>query len=129
MKSLGLLYQYEGIGTTRSFVRSSREVIERYMKGIVAAIHLFKTNRARGVEIVAKYMRMRDTAAIEAQYDEYTKLINAKPYPNVKGMQNIIDYLISEGAEKARGMKAADAVDLSFVRALDESKFIDGLYR
>ncbi|MBI2369138.1 MAG: hypothetical protein HYV08_02665 [Deltaproteobacteria bacterium] len=95
----------------------------------MAAIHLFKTNRARGVEIVAKYMRMRDTAAIEAQYDEYTKLINAKPYPNVKGMQNIIDYLISEGAEKARGMKAADAVDLSFVRALDESKFIDGLYR
>jgi hypothetical protein len=65
---------------------------------------------------------------VEAQYEENAnKLYVKKPYPTLAGIRTILDSLLRN--EKAKGAKPEQFVDLSIVRELDESGFIDERYR
>lgn len=50
-----------------------------------------------------------------------------KPYASMPGMQTIIDELAQQNP-KAKGMKAEDSVDMSFVKNLDDQGFFKQLY-
>src|ERR671913_214621 len=42
---LGLAYQATGVGTTRKFIREQPDIVRRYVKAQVEAVHRFKTDR------------------------------------------------------------------------------------
>src|SRR5882724_3351633 len=98
--ALGLPYQATGVATTRKFIRERTEVVRRYIKAHVEAVHRFKTDR------------------------ETSMRVPAKQYPTLEGLKTI---LASE--PKAKGAKAEDFVDLRFIKELDDSGYIDKLYR
>ena len=77
---------------------------------------------------MSKYLRINDRQVLEAQYDENAnKLYVKKPYPTVAGVKTILESLPRN--ERAKGAKPEQFVDLSIVREVDESGFIDELYR
>jgi hypothetical protein len=87
------------------------------------------TKKLPVLKIMAKYLRTNDREAVEAQYEEnVNKLFAQKPYPTVNGLKTILQ-TIADKDGRARAEKPEQFVDLSIVRELDESKFIDGLYR
>ena len=80
------------------------------------------------MKILSRYTRTEDQEIVREIYELYEKIFPKKPYVSVKGVQNILDDL-AQSQLKAKDMRAAAMIDNQSVKELDESGFIDGLYR
>ncbi len=124
----GVEFQHAAVATTRSMVTRNRRALVNYAKVIIDAIRQMKARKEESIKIMAKYLRLGDRQAVEMQYDEnVNKLYLKKPYPTLTGIKTILDGVARN--EKAKNAKPEDFVELGIVRELDESGFIDGLYR
>jgi NitT/TauT family transport system substrate-binding protein len=129
LQMLGLEYQHTGIATTRSLIKSKPELVRDFMRAYVEGIHYAKTHRAETVEILAKYLRTDDKDILDDTYDSITlNLVPEKPYPTLKGIQIILRELGIKDPN-ARSAKPEQFVDLTFIKELDSSGFIDRLYK
>lgn len=54
ISALGLPYQATGVATTRKFIRERGDVVRRYIKAHVEAVHRFKTDRETSIRVLAK---------------------------------------------------------------------------
>ena len=55
-------------------------------------------------------------------------ILPKKQYPSLEGIKTILAPL-AEKDPKARAARPEDFADLSFIRELDQSGYIDGLYK
>ena len=129
LKMLGLEYQHTGLATTRALIKSQPELIRNVMKAYVEGIHYYKTHRQESLDILAKYLKTNDAEALKQIYEDIgLALVPAKPYPTLKGIDIILRELV--GKESApQTARPERFVDLTFVRELDNSGFIDRLYK
>jgi NitT/TauT family transport system substrate-binding protein len=128
LQMLGLEYQHTGIATRRLLTKSRPDLIRNFLRAYVEGIHYLKTHRQESLAIMAKYLKTTDTEALAETYETIgLTLLPEKPYPTLKGIQVILQELSSREAN-AKTAKAEQFVDLSFVRELDTSGFIDRLY-
>jgi ABC-type nitrate/sulfonate/bicarbonate transport system substrate-binding protein len=58
--ALGLPYQATGVATTRKFVRERTDVVRRYIKSHVEAVHRFKTDRETSMKVLARALALSD---------------------------------------------------------------------
>ena len=127
--AMGMEYQHTAVATTRSIIERHRAMVLSYAKAIIDAIRQMKSRKEDSLKILAKYLRVSDPEYLEAQYQENAhRLYPKKPYPTVAGVKSILDNLAPR-EPKAKLAKPEQFVDLSIVRELDQSGFIDGLYR
>ena len=128
--ALGLAYQATGVATTRRFIREHPDVVRKYVKSQVEAVHRFKTDRETGTRILAKYLGLKDKEILDRTYEGASaeNKLPAKQYPTVEGIKTILEPLIKQDP-KAKAAKAEDFVDMRFIKELDESGYIDSLYK
>jgi NitT/TauT family transport system substrate-binding protein len=124
----GSAYTNTPIATTRAFVREHRESVRRAMRAIVEGIAVYRLQKEFSKRVIAKYMRIGDTEAIEDSYQFFAPLIPAKPYPPLDGIKEVLTEL-GEKDPKARAAKPEDFADMSFIKELDDGGFIDALYK
>lgn len=130
LADLGTLpFQNNGVVTTRKFINDKPEVVRRYVKSQVEAVHLMKSERATGLKVLAKYMGgTSDQELLEKSYDasvtEHT--FPAKQYPSQPGLKTVIDSLVADNP-KAKEAKPDDFIDSQFIKELDDRGFIDNL--
>ena len=128
--SVRLPIQSTGVATTRTFIRENPDIARKYVKSQIEAVHRIKTDRETGKKVLVKYVGSQDKEILERTYD----LISAdgklppKQYPTLEGIKNILEPL-AETDPKAKAAKPEDFVDISFVRELDQSGYIDELYK
>jgi NitT/TauT family transport system substrate-binding protein len=122
--------QGAGVATTRTFIRESPDIVRRYVKSQVEAIHRIKTDREMGLKVLAKYVGLQDKEILERVYDDVSSddKLPPKQYPTLEGIKNILEPLAQTDA-KAKAAKPEDFVDMSFIRELDQSGYIDSLYK
>ena len=128
--SLGLNYQHDSVATTRRFVRDNREIVAKYVKSQIEAVHLVKTDRETGIRILTKYLKqLKDREALEQSYDISVAdhMLPRKQFPSRAGIQTILDEL-AERNPKVRQAKPEDFIDIRFIQQLDDSGYIDQLY-
>ena len=65
-----LPYQGIGVGTTRTFIRDNPDVVRRYVKSQVEAVHRLKTDREAGIKVLGKYLNIQDREVLEKAYDD-----------------------------------------------------------
>jgi NitT/TauT family transport system substrate-binding protein len=129
LQMLGLEYQHTGIATTRSLIKSRPELVRDFMRAYVEGIHYAKTHRKETLEILAKYLRTDDKDVLEETYESImVTLVPEKPYPTLKGIQIILRELGAKDPA-ARSAKPEQFVDLTFIKELDGSGFVDRLYK
>jgi hypothetical protein len=131
LAALGLAYQHTAGATTRRFIRGSFDAVRKYVKSQVEAVHRLKTDRETGLKVLAKYMRgITDREILEKSYDITIadNMLPAKQYPTLEGIKLILD-TFAEKDPRARDAKPEDFVDMRFMKELDESGFIDNLYK
>lgn len=129
LSNLNLAYQTTGLATTRKYIREHRGSVIRIMKGYVDGIHFYKTHKKESMRIIAKYMRTKDMEAVAAAYDFFgIKLLPKKPYPSLKGIKALLEQM-ARSDPKAVHAKPERFVDMSILKKLDTSGFIDALYR
>jgi ABC-type nitrate/sulfonate/bicarbonate transport system substrate-binding protein/LysM repeat protein len=129
LQMLGLEYQHTGLAVTRNLVKTQPDLVRNILKGFVEGIHYMKTHRKESLAILARYLKTDDEDAVEEAYESVVQaLIPEKPYPTLKG----IDIILREMRVKdpnARSARAEQFVDLTFIKELDSSGFIDRLYK
>lgn len=128
---MGLVVQHTGVATTRRFIRKNPETIRRYVKSQVEAVHRIYTDKETTIKVLSKYMgRGVEREILEKTWEGLLNesLFPKKQYPSLEGLKTILAPL-AEKDPKARAAKPEDFADLSFIRELDQSRYIDGLYK
>ena len=119
------------VSTCLDFVENHPDIVDRFLKGICEGIAYFKTHRLESVKIIKdKYKEEGDLddEAASHLYDELKKILQAKPYATIPAISNV--YEISKEQDKAAEQTDPMALwDFHFLRRIDDSGFIDGLYR
>ena len=129
LQMLGLEYQYTAMATTRDLIKSRPDLVRNVVKASVEAIHYLKTHRKEAIEILRKYMKTDDTEALVETYEAIAlTLIPERPYPTLRGIQIILQELAAKDP-KAKTARPEQFVDMSFLKELDGSGFIDRLYK
>jgi NitT/TauT family transport system substrate-binding protein len=127
LPKLGLVYQHTSAATTKKYIREHPDIVRRYVKSQVEAVHRIYTDKEASIQVLSKYFGR----GVEREILEKTwaNLLNdsvlpRKQYPSLEGIKTIL-------ATEAKGKpaKPEDFADLSFVRELDKSGYIDSLYK
>lgn len=113
------------------FVEKHPQIVDRFLKGAIEGIAYIKTHREEAIKIIqTKYKAEGDLDAEAAAhvYDGLAKVLVAKPYATIKAISNVYELAVRQdkAAEKVEPMALWD---FHHLRRIDDSGFIDGLYR
>ena len=129
LQMLGLEYQHTGLATTGALVKSRPDLVRNVMRAYIEGIHFYKTHRPESLAILAKYLKTSDQQVLTEIYEDIgLRLTAAKPYPTLRGIGIMLRELASTNPKWAAA-RPEEFVDATFVRELDKSGFIDGLYK
>jgi NitT/TauT family transport system substrate-binding protein len=125
-----IFYLQTMVATTRSYVRSNRDKVLRFLKGYLEGLAYFKQNRRESLEVVKKKLRL--SADQERNLERAFDLLNAKyyetmPYPSLRGVETVLGF-VEKDNPKAKGADPKSFVDDSLLKEIDESGFVKNLY-
>jgi NitT/TauT family transport system substrate-binding protein len=128
---MGLVFQHTGAATTRRFIREHPDIVRRYVRAHVEAIHRIWTDKEATIRALGRYMgggvdreilvKTYENVLSEAFYPK-------KQYPSLEGLKTVLDD-IAERDPRAKTAKPEQFVDFTFIKELDQSGFIDNLYK
>jgi len=126
-----IYYLQTMVATTRSYIRSNRDKVLRFLKGYLEGIAYFKQNRRESLEVVKKKLRIG--AEQERNLERAFDLLNAKyyeamPYPSLRGVETVIGF-VERDNPKAKGADPKSFIDDSLLKEIDASGFVKGLYQ
>ncbi len=125
---LGLIYPHNNIATTERFIRDEPQTVFSFLRAFVEGIAYYRTHKVESVQMIKEFLRVGDNAIAEEAYDYYSRITPSKPYPSAEGVRGVIEEIaLSEPA--IRNAKVEQFFDPSFIAKLDQSGFIDGLYK
>lgn len=126
---LDVEWQQNGIAVTRDYIKKKPDTVRRFMRAFVEGIHYNLTNPKGAQKVLQKYLAIKDEKAIEESYNEIVlKLTRRVPYPTEPGIQLFLDQLKSKNP-KAGQVKPSEFTDITFLKELESSGYIDRLYR
>lgn len=111
--------------TTMTALRRKDRLGERLVKALIMGIHFARTRKAETERILEK-LRQRIPEAHSVNYNGVAKLTQ-KPYPAVEAIANAYELCCMVEPE-AKELSPLALWDLHYLRDLDDSGFIDGLY-
>ena len=126
---LGLKFQGSGIASTGAFLRDHRPLVEQFMKGFLEGVAYAKTHKEESLPLIKEFMKLNDQDEVEDTYQVIIRDIQPlKPYPLKEGVETVLRNVEST-IPKAKTVKPEELIDDSVLRRLDQSGFIDALYR
>lgn len=127
---MGLVFQHTGAVTTRRFIKEHPDVVRRYVKSHVEAVHRIWTDKEATVRALGRFMQSSDREILERSRDDVLNeaLLSKKQVPSLEGLKTVLED-IAERDPRAKTAKPEQFVDLTFIKELDQSGFIDGLYK
>lgn len=118
--------------TTMSFVKNYEAKIRLLIRGFVDAIHFFITRKQETLEILKEHaspiLHLQSDEEVETLYEEWAQSLGRKPYPAIEAIANVFRLAVRRNPEIASFNPLA-LWDSHYVRELDDSGYIDQLYR
>lgn len=118
--------------TATSFVKSHTEEMRQLTKGLVDAIHFFITRKQETLDILKEHatpiLKLQSDEEVERLYDEWAQSLERKPYPNLAAIANVFQLAVRRDPDIA-GYNPLALWNTHFVRELDDSGYIDQLYK
>jgi NitT/TauT family transport system substrate-binding protein len=124
-KELNVLGSGAAVSATQRHIARDRPGILRFLRAYVEGVHYFKTNREGSVRALQKFFRGATAEQVAFLYDHQRDITDALPVPSDEAIQAELD---RETDPKAKSFKAADFMDLSFLREIEKSGFLAELY-
>lgn len=113
------------VGATTEYLKANPTVGVRFVRAYSKGAWRFKTDKAFGISVLKKYLKLDDQAILEDTWTQYSKYLAEVPY--VLGMQNTID-AVALTNDKAKALKPDDLIDSTYVKQLDDAGFYKKLY-
>ena len=114
--------------TTRSFLKSHRDVAIRYMRAIIEGIHNYKNDREGSIRTLSKYLRINDREALEEVYRIYYDIYQPIPFPSPAAIQTQLTWM-AERDPRAKNAKPEQFIESSILREIEKSGFVSRLYQ
>jgi NitT/TauT family transport system substrate-binding protein len=129
LQMLGLEYQHTGLATTQALIKSRPDLVQNVMRAYVEGIHYYKTHKSDSMPVLAKYLKTTDSAVLNEIYEDIgLTLTPEKPYPTLRGIEIMLRELAGRDP-RTRAARPEEFVNLTFIKDLDSSGFIDRLYK
>ncbi len=87
------IYPSSCVATSRSFIKSSPAVVERFLKAYVEAIRLIKKDSAVVEQSIKKWHRESDAGFIKKTAEVYAKIFKPIPYVSDQGLEIVLKEL------------------------------------
>jgi NitT/TauT family transport system substrate-binding protein len=127
-EQLNLAYPNTCIVSTASTASKNEDLTRRIMKSMVEGIHFFKTQKEATQKSLDAFARLGDASLIEETYRHYQDIIPRVPYPDMKGIQNVLNE-IARKDPKVKGLKPEMFADTRFLKELEASGLVQKLYQ
>ena len=124
--SLKIPFPQRGIYTMGKSIKEQPDMVRRYVRAYVEAIHYFKTRKEETIQIMRKYSRVEDRGVLEHTQTWFTQNMPDYPYPPVEGYQVVLQEMASTNP-KAATLNVKDLIDARFVKELEDSGFVASL--
>ncbi len=99
------------------------------MRGFLEGVAFAKQHKEESIRLIMDFMKLKDRDEAEETYQVIIQEIQPrKPYPLKEGVETVLRNIEST-IPKAKTVKAEDLIDDSVLRRIDQSGFIDSLYR
>jgi ABC-type nitrate/sulfonate/bicarbonate transport system substrate-binding protein len=126
---LGLKFQGSGIATSGTFMRQQPRTIEQFFRGFLEGVSYAKSHKDESVRLIKEYLKLKEDAEAEATYQVFVQEIQPrKPYPLKEAVETVLR-IVETTVPKAKNAKPEDFIDDSIMKKLDQSGFIDALYK
>lgn len=119
------------VSSAMTFVEKHPDIVDRFLRGICEGIAYFKTHRNESIRIIKEKYKAEgvlDDETAAHLYDDLSRILQAKPYATVAAIANVYEIAIEQdkAAEKTDPMALWD---FHYLRRIDDSGFIDSLYK
>jgi NitT/TauT family transport system substrate-binding protein len=128
---MGLVFQHTGAVTTKKFIREQPDIVRRYVRAHVEAVARMWSDKEASIKALARFMGSsidRETLERTRADVMHESIYPKKQYPSAEGIKTVID-AIAERDPRAKTVKPEQFIDATFIRELDQSGFIDSLYK
>ncbi|HEY7166573.1 MAG TPA: ABC transporter substrate-binding protein [Candidatus Binatia bacterium] len=113
-----------GVNVSRGWLKDNQEAARRFLKATVEMIALVKRNKEAAFTAMGKWYGVNDPEKQQYFYREVSNLPR-KPYPSVEGIKKVMEIY---NYHEMRRYKPEDFYDDSFMRQVDQGRFIESLY-
>jgi NitT/TauT family transport system substrate-binding protein len=102
-------------------LRTKREMLTKFVEGLIEGIYVFKTNK----ELALSVLRAEGIKGPEYSYPRVAAAMRERPIPEMKGVQAVMD---SVKTAKSKVTLAKDVMDGSLIEEIDRTGYIAKLY-
>jgi ABC-type nitrate/sulfonate/bicarbonate transport system substrate-binding protein len=127
-EKIGIVYPYNTVTMLRQTAAKNPELVERFLKVIIEGIASFKANKDKSLAVMKKYLRGASDDILEETYQYTRNELEEVPVPSLPVMKSALD-MLSLQYPQAKQTDPNLLIDPSFVKKIEESGFIRGLYK
>jgi NitT/TauT family transport system substrate-binding protein len=125
--TLGLEFPFVGIAAKKSYIKNNTDTVQRFVRAYTEAIAIYKNNRDFTMKVTSKYTGIKDPAILASTVSFYAPKLQRVPYPTVGGLRFVLDQ-VGVRDPRAKNYTPESFMDVRFVKQLEDSGFIQGLY-
>ncbi|HEX2229438.1 MAG TPA: ABC transporter substrate-binding protein [Candidatus Binatia bacterium] len=114
-------YTIAGPLTTRSFIKSERETVMNFMRGLADGMDFYRDekNKDKVIKFLGEYYRSNVVEELEETRRVYSQVTPGLPIVTVKAMENVI---ANDKNLAGMNLNAAELLDLSFLERLAQER-------
>ena len=114
-------YTIAGPVTMRSFIRTERETVMNFMRGLADGMDFYRDekNKDRVIKFLGEYYRSNVTEELEETRRVYSQVTPGLPIVTAKAMQNVI---ANDKKLSAMKLNVSELLDLSFLEQLAQER-------
>lgn len=117
------------IMTSRRYLKDKPDIARRFLMAIAEGVHMSRTRKDVAIKMLSRQLKENDPRILEAQYKSFVvDAFPSKPYPDEITVRFSLEELDRE-FPGAKDRNVAQFIDASLMKAIDQSGFIDKLYR
>ena len=120
----GIQYPINQITARQSFIKSQRETVKNFMRGFVAGLARFRTDREFGARVLGKNLRENDPKILQETYDFWLKVFPRVPNPGPEDATVFLEFMQIKEQRDWR-----EFVDTSVMDELAREGFLRSVYK
>jgi len=125
---LGIIFPNTALSTTRSYLKSNRDVVIRLLRALGEGQHRLRSDKEFSMKVLSKYTKTTDPEILAELYQIYGVRYTGQQIPYVR-LEGVDEILKGMESKEARQAKPADFVDSSPLKEVEQTGFFKMLYR
>lgn len=125
---LNIVFPNTPLSTSEAFVKSNHDTALRFLRGFSRGLQRLRTDKEFSMKVLSRYTKATDTETLGQLHQTYGVRYSGDPIPYVRA-EGVEEILKKIPGKEAREVKAADFIDNSLLKELEQSGWFKNLGR